>query len=159
MEGKAKKFVFLLLFVTAIGGCGIIQGPAKPIGEITKDQVIETYFKDKKLDFIEGIWVWENGAYEIAIISNSFDDYRQYDYVGVITDTEQFGWQRGETKLLLKKTASRSAYSASYFMSDKSETEASVLLTNENLLQIWVPGPYIWYEKHLLLRLYPQSGP
>ena len=158
-----KKFIFLLLLFAISGGCRRLPNPFRGI---TKNQVIENHFKNKNLDLIEGVWARDDGSYEIAIISNSFEVYPEFDYVGVITDTIRSGLRQGEIKLLLKKTASRNVYLASSFEGKgtrKYEARTTALLTNENLLEMMLPtGPERLREKTIrentiLLRVYPQD--
>lgn len=156
-----SAILVLIIAAFSIDGCvpaSLIKLPT-PIGNLNKNQVIEKYFKDRELDLVEGIWVWDNNAYEVAILKNSFNIYPQYDYIGVLTDSRREGWNLGETKLLLKRTVSDYAYSAVYFMGDKSEYGTTLTLPNENMVEMYLPtGPYGTKEKAFLIRTYPQKG-
>ncbi len=154
-------FITLVLVSMILNSCAGTGGlPStdleKPAGQLQKAEIIEKYFTERGLDLIEGIWIWDDNAYEVAIIKNSFNIYPQYDYIGVITDTRMSNWKLGETKLLLKKTVSRYAYSAAYFMGDKSEYGTTATLPNENMVEMWLPSPpYGIKEKRFLVRTYP----
>lgn len=150
--------VSLLMAGLCAAGCATVITLDKPVGEIGKTEIIEKYFNERELDLVEGVWIWDNGRYEVAIVRNTFDIYPEYDYIGVIVDTRSFGWQQGETKLMLRKTASSKVYSVSYFMGNKSEVGTTALLSDTNVIRMELPsGPYGLSGTCLLLRTYPQD--
>ena len=81
-------------------------------------------------------------------MKNSFNIFPGYDYVGIVTDTNNRYWQIGETKLLIKKTSNRNTYLISYFddqaaltksqvgsiLTIETDTKAHITLNNVNLL-------------------------
>jgi S1-C subfamily serine protease len=131
----------------------------KPFGSLTKQQIIDQKFKNKSLDIIEGIWVWDNNEYEIALIKNDTRYYPTYNYIGVITESLNANWQLGEVKILLKKTVSKYIYSAVYFMYDKSNVGTTVTMPNENMMEMYLPtGLYGSKQKSILIRSYPSKA-
>jgi len=163
-----KVIIIVRVLVLVIGslyfhiGCytnsqqfGTFRSLPKPAGQYAKNEVIEKYLSGKDLDYVEGVWVLDNNQYEIAIIKNTFNYLPQYDYIGIITDTENKDWSLGETKLLLKKTASEYVYSVKYFMGNKSDLGTTFVMTNNNLgeMILGLTG------KTMLIRSYPVETP
>lgn len=159
MNNLCKHFLLILAFVLTVlllNGCA--STTRKPIGELNKEEVIKRYFNDRSLDDIEGVWVREDNSFEIAVLKNSFNIFPGYDYVGIVTDTNNKFWHIGETKLLIKKTSNRNTYLISYFddqaaftksqvgsiLTIETDTKAHITLNNINLL---------------LLRTYPLLNP
>jgi len=115
---SASKNIYLVLIVmlTGIVLYSCAGTTPKPVGELNKEEVIKRYFKDRSLDEIEGVWVREDNSFEIAVLKNSFKLFPGYDYIGLITDTNnKRDWEIGETKLLIKKTSKKNKYIISYF--------------------------------------------
>lgn len=155
------NLAFISMLLNGCAGTGGLPNTnlEKPAVQLQKAEIIEKYFKGRDLDLIEGIWVWEDNYYEVAITKNSFGIYPQYDYIAMVTDTRIPNWKIGETKLLLKKTASDHIYSAEYFRADKSEYGTTITLPNENMAEMWLPfGPYGTKVKNVLIRTYPQRN-
>lgn len=146
----ASKYISLIFVVLLTGlllnNCA--TPTRKPIGELNKEEVIKRYFKDRSLDDIEGVWVREDNSFEIAVLKNSFNIFPGYDYVGIVTDTNNRYWHIGETKLLIKKTSDKNTYLISYFddqaaltksqvgsiLTIETDTKAHITLNNVNLL-------------------------
>ena len=70
---------------------------------LSKEQIINEFFDNKELDLIEGIWLWDNNLYEVAIVKNDFEIFPNYEYLGILTDTRNEKWSIGEVKFALKK--------------------------------------------------------
>src|SRR6266705_986063 len=169
------RLVAVALLVLSISSCslnqigGNIWGPAPQVAAdpnkilFTRDKAIETHFQGRALAVVEGVWVWSNNQYEVAIFRNNKTPetplYREYDFIGVLTDSNVPNWRRGDVKLLLKETASSAVYSGTYFMGDGSTQGTAFILNSPNLLEASVQGrPYGVLEKVLLLRVYPKGG-
>ena len=148
---------FLSLFIGT--KCLATKILPKPIGELQKSEVVEKYFRGKTLDLIEGIWIWGNNDYEVAILKNSFDVYKEYDYVSVITHTRNPNWTTGEIKILLKKTASERIYVITYLRGDKSEYATTIILQDDNLISFQLPSAsgFGSPEQVILIRAYPSK--
>jgi serine protease Do len=130
----------------------------KPVGAISKTEIINKYLTKDTYDPVEGIWSWDDNNYEVAIIKNTTNTYSQYDYIGIITESRKTGWQLGEIKLLLKKTVSDYVYSVIYYMGDKSETGTTITMPNENMIEMFLPtGAYGSKEKIILIKSYPAN--
>lgn len=144
---------------------GNIWMPAQAIDSnkkiLTREKAIEGYLQGRDLAAVEGIWVWSNNQYEVVIFRNNRNpekqSYPEYDFVGLITDSKESNWSRGEVKLLLKETASPAVYSGTYFMRNGSEQGTAFVMSNPNLIESSIPsGPYGLQEKVLMLRMYPK---
>jgi len=131
---------------------------ASPAELLDRTTAIDRYFSARDLAPIEGIWVWDNNTYEIAIVRNTTGSAAEYQYLGLVTDTQHSNWRRGETKLLLKETASPGIFTGTYLMGDKSRYGTTFFLTNPNLIELYTPtGPYGSQEKLFLIRAYPKA--
>jgi S1-C subfamily serine protease len=176
---KNRAFAFLLIIFTLCGwtGCSfdaegnrVIGAPGfgngslydkPPAAILIQDRIaaISTYLSGKELEPIEGVWVWDNNDYEVAIIRNTTEHYKGYDYLGVITDTRNSNWSRGQIKLLLKETASSQAYSGMYLGSEHDELGTMFLLSSQNLIEFNVPlGPYGSQQRVMLVRNFPKEA-
>lgn len=92
------------------------------VPETTKKDIIDTYFKERTLDAVEGIWAFSvDGFYEeIAIIKNpSEKEYKQWMYVGVIVNNNSSLGKVGEAKIVLEKTDTPGVYSGNYVVQSK----------------------------------------
>ena len=126
--------------------------------------MVEQHFRDRALDPVEGIWTSDDNTYEIAVVRNKPDeyktgDYRGYDYVGVIVDSTNRDYKRGELKCLLKRAASPSIYPGIWFMGNKDENGTTFVLSDPNTVkyltsQDTIGGP----NQNVLFRIYPQSS-
>lgn len=154
--------LFMVMFIIN----SVCYALPQPLGEVTQEQIINQYFKDKRLGFPEGIWITTDNKYEIAIVKNTSDYEREYDYIGVITNTSDNKWAQGEIKLLLKKTSSEKLYSGKYYIletsgklwggSKKKEYRTTFSMPNKNLLGAYLPtGLYGLPVRHTMLRMYP----
>lgn len=129
-----------------------------PAGVLTKQEVIDKYFTDKQLDTIEGIWTSDDGMYEIAIIKNTFDEYPNCDYVGVITDSSAKEWKRGELKASFKKTADNQIYPGSWFCRDRTEDKVSFRIVSNTEIKYVISGNLIASPTLAsLIRVYPSK--
>ncbi len=147
-----------LIVVALITGCNPYYRADRPspFGRISRDSIIASQFSGRTLDLIEGIWAWENNTYEIAVVKKILPEYPQYQYIGVLTESNTDGWKVGETKVLFKPSVSPYVYSVMYFMGDKSSQGTTATMPNENMIEMFLPtGYYGTEEKTTLIRLYP----
>lgn len=92
---------FAILFSAAIP-CFALPLPGE---DFNRQQAIDTFLKDTPPNSIEGIWLTDDGKYEIAIVKNDFPVCLGYDYVGFIDQTTDPTWDAGKIRLQLKATA------------------------------------------------------
>ena len=158
---RTSPILASLAAAALIGGCTpsyyhTVQ--PSPFGRISRDSLISSQFSDRSLDLIEGIWAWEDNSYEIAVVKKTLTEYPQYQYIGILTESNREGWKIGETKVLFKPTVSQYVYSAMYFMGDKSSQGTTATMPNENMIEMSLPTGYGTKEKFALIRLYPNRG-
>ncbi|THJ25443.1 MAG: trypsin-like peptidase domain-containing protein [Nitrospira sp. CG24E] len=146
-----------------IGGPGfgearLYEKPSSAIEIKDRSDVINRYLARKELAPIEGVWVMDSNHYEVAIIRNNTEIYKEYDYVGVVTDTRVDSWARGQIKMLLKETASPHAYSGAYFDAGHNELGTMFLLSSKNLIEFSVPDQYGNQHRTMLVRNFPKES-
>ncbi|GMB01121.1 serine protease [Pelosinus sp. IPA-1] len=94
-------FIFFVIYSLTIPGFAA----SLPEEDLNRQQAIDTYFKDKPENPIEGIWITDDNKYEIAIVKNDFSLCQGYDYIGLTVQTTDHAWATGKIKLQLKATA------------------------------------------------------
>ena len=99
------------------------------------DQAMELFLAGRDLDTIEGAWKHDANAFEIIITRNNFDIAAGYDYVGVITRSDQPAWERGDVKVLLRNTDAPGVFEGVWMTRFKSAREMTFVLDRENLIQ------------------------
>lgn len=157
---KELFYVLMTIIIFLVYGCSpkLLRTLPKPVGIVSKTEIINKYLNKSIFDHVEGIWSWDSNEYEVAIIKNTTNKYTQYDYIGIITESRNSAWQIGEIKLLLKKTVSEYVYSVIYYMGDKSETGTTITMPNENMIEMFLPtGAYGSKQKSILVKSYPAS--
>lgn len=130
-----------------------------PNGDFDRQQAIDTYFKDKPQNALEGIWVTDDNKYEIAIIKNDFEICKGYDYVGFIVESTDSGWSKGKVKFQLKTTAIPKFFVGlshkkpdSYLTLNSEQSPGSIFrIVREHLMEFTNEKR----EKRLLFRIYP----
>jgi S1-C subfamily serine protease len=156
---RRHRLFGLILITIAAAACSLHTVPSVPeAASLSRSEVISRYFEGRSLDPVEGIWIWDNNSYEVAIVRNRFDIAPEYDYIAIVTDSRRSTWSRGEVKMLLKGTVSASVLTGIYYMGNKSEQGTSVLMANPNVLEMRLPtGAYGSMETTLLMRAYPSD--
>ena len=146
-----------------IGGPGfgearLYEKPSPAIAIKDRSDAIGKYLAHKELAPIEGVWIWDSNHYEVAIIRNHTEHYKEYDYVGVVTDTRVDAWARGQIKMLLKETASPQAYSGAYFDAGHNELGTMFFLSSQNLIEFTFPDQYGNQHRTMLIRNFPKES-
>ncbi len=158
-----KKSILPFLIILILAGAVSCRKPyllPQPLGEISRQNVIDKHLRDKSLDDVEGLWVWADNNYEVAIIKNPSSHNQPCDYVAIVTDRRDKYWSLGETKMLLKKTAASRLFSTKYYMWAKYDVGTTLVLVHENLIEMSLPtGRYGLLRKTQLIRTYPQGKP
>ncbi len=124
----------------------------------SRAQLIEEYLANRELTPIEGVWIGSSNNYEVAIIRNTMEQYKEYDYLGVIADSRVDTWSRGDIKLLLKETASPEAYSGSYFDYEHNEIGTMFLLPSPTLLEFTLSDRFGRQQRTTFVRNYPKTA-
>ena len=87
------------------------------VPETTRDEIIQKYLANRKLEPIEGAWAFclEMKCGEVVIIKNSTDKFTDLDYVGILTVAKGMG-EIGEAKLFLNKGESPKLFPGKYIV-------------------------------------------
>jgi S1-C subfamily serine protease len=150
-----RLILVALVLVTALTGCsGGSDGGSETAVRTTKEEIIQAHLTGRKLDPIEGIWLWDSGEYEAAIFRDTEGQHQGFEYVAVLTSTKMSGWQIGEVKVALKKTASEHLYAVDYYYSDKSLGGMIATLANDTVLEMNLPQ----VGRVALVKIYPIKG-
>lgn len=157
---KLRFFIlFLLIVFQFVGLCYATDNLPQPLGEITKQELIDKYLSGKKLDQFEGIWITTNSPqYEIAIIKNNFYIYPDYEYIGLVLSSvtnSKKPFKKGETKILIKTTAAENLGIGIWFMADRAANPTSFIL--EDNLITYIYNTSRAEKKSFLLRTYPKG--
>lgn len=134
------RFAFSLVILSLISACAWVDlgGPEDDsinATVISTDQAVDQFLTGRDLDPIEGAWVHDENGFEIIIAKNTFNIAEGYDYVGVITRSEQPDWHTGEVKLLLRKTAADDVFEGTWTARNKAKTQMKFVVEHENLVQ------------------------
>jgi S1-C subfamily serine protease len=162
MRQMGRMLWIAAVLVLALTGNGFSRTKTleKPLGDITKDQVIDRCFKGKVLDPVEGIWLEDDNVYEIAIVKNTYGICPGYDYVGIITDTTTSEYKKGELKTALKKLSSDSVLTGIWYLRDKSQGGTTFTVTEGDVLdgKMSSDGGELANPRCRLIRVYPRTG-
>lgn len=140
------------------GEAKLYEKPSPTIAIKDRSDAIGRYLAQKELASIEGVWVSDSSRYEVAIIRNNTEYYKDYDYVGVVTDTRVDTWTRGQIKMLLRETASPHAYSGTYFDGGHNELGTMFFLSSQNLIEYTLPDSYGNQRRTILVRTFPKES-
>lgn len=99
------------------------------------DEAVREFLTGRALDPIEGAWEHDESEFEVVIARNSFDVAAGYDYVGIITRTDDPQWHQGDIKLQLKSTGSPDVFDGVWMTSNQSRTPMTFVVENRNLIQ------------------------
>lgn len=99
------------------------------------DQAVREFLTGRTLDPIEGAWEHDGSELEVVIARNDFDVAAGYDYVGIITRTDDPQWHNGDVKLQLKTTGSPDVFEGLWVASNQSRTAMTFVYENRNLIQ------------------------
>ncbi|MCE5285055.1 MAG: serine protease [Pelosinus sp.] len=159
---KSLVRVFLSLFAIYFFTIPCFALPL-PDENFTRQQAIDTYFKDKTENLLEGIWITEDNQYEIAIVKNDFSICQGYNYIGFIVQTTDSAWQLGNVKLQLKTTAVPKLFvglwhkSQNGYQSPAEEHSVGSVFrispNNKNILEYLTEKK----ERKALIRIYPDN--
>lgn len=102
---------------------------------VSTDQAVQSFLAGRALSIIEGAWKHEANAFELVISRNSFDIARGYDYVGIITHTDDASWTKGDVKMLLRSTQSPLIFEGILIASNHARQEMTFVVESQNLVQ------------------------
>jgi S1-C subfamily serine protease len=153
-----KTLAFFLMFLLLAGtlACRKPYVHPQPFGEISRQKMIDKHLKNRSLDSLEGLWVWDDKKYEACILGNRSLHKQPYDYVAIVTDGYSPYWSLGDVKMYIDKTASKGLFSAIYYTEFKYKVGTTIVMLNNNMLKLQLPsGPYGMMQTTHLIRTYP----
>jgi C-terminal processing protease CtpA/Prc len=114
--------------------------------QITEKQFKADYQK-KSYERNPLLGIWKSGPYTVAILPNPKSSIRERDYVGVILESENPEWKKGEVKLELSSEFGTS-YQINFMMGDHSLEKTSGQQTDLEVIDIDGLGKWmkIWPE-------------
>jgi hypothetical protein len=131
---------FICLIASLTTGCALFDFDATDRDSIQQsvmgtDQAVEKFLSGRELDPIEGAWEHDANVFEIVIARNNFEVAAGYDYVGIITRTNQPDWVNGDIKILLRKTADSNVLDGVWMTTFKSERRMTFVIEHDDLVQ------------------------
>ena len=132
------------------------------IAPASEKEAIDVYFGDRDMDVIEGIWVWGDSSFLVAIIRNDTGIYTAYDYLGVIVRSYSsfysHGWSPGQVNLLLNASADPRVYTGANYGPRRNITNSPFILESPNVMKMSVYDRSSSREiETMLVRQYPDS--
>ena len=130
-----------VLFIAAsLPGCALFGFEGSPEGAIdstvtSTDQAVEQFLTGRTLDAVEGAWEHDENSFEVVISRNQFDIADGYDYVGIITRSDQPMWNNGEVKILLRRTNDEGVFEGVWMTRNKSRRQMTFVVEHSNLIQ------------------------
>jgi S1-C subfamily serine protease len=160
------RIIVLMIAAVLLPSCAPKLLP-QPLGEIDRPTVID-YYLQGDLEAIEGVWIWPDSRYEIAIVAHDYEAQMKrpgaeattliYDYVGVVTETRVDNWRQGEIKLLLKRTADPTLFIGDILWEGKGTVTMTARLLSRSGLQITPTDSYFSRSGLTLVRTHPSAG-
>lgn len=162
MNFRTILIFLILLFI--IFPTAALAAP-RPFGsDINSQTFIDQHYKDRALNPVEGIWTVNAQGIEadIAIIRNTTGKYTEYEYVGIILQTNSHYWKKGEIRLLLRGTPNPSYYKATWlivglFWQD-TKYASSLVLSSGTTFESTLVGEYNTTIRTTAVRLYPSTA-
>lgn len=141
--GDSNLKIYAIIFLAiacATSGCSWLTPGTAPDESvqstvISTDQAVQTLLVGRDLSPIEGAWKHEENAFELVISRNNFDIASDYEFVGVITRTDQASWNNGDVKLLLRSTESPRVFEGILITSNHSRKEMTFIIERQNVIQ------------------------
>jgi len=99
------------------------------------DQAMQQFLAGRDLETVEGAWQHDDSAFELVISRNNFEIAAGYDYVGIITRSDQPNWEQGDVKVLLRNTDSADVFDGVWMTRYKSVKNMTFVVEHENLIQ------------------------
>ena len=130
----------VLFLAASLSGCALFGFEGSPEGAIdsnvtSTDQAVEQFLTGRPLDTVEGAWEHDENAFEVVISRNQFDIAAGYDYVGIITRSDQPMWNNGEVKILLRSTNDEGVFEGVWMTRNKSRRQMTFVIEHNNLIQ------------------------
>lgn len=102
--------------------------------DLTENEFKSNYQK-KSYDSNPLLGIWKNGSYTVAIIPSPQNNTKERDYVGVVLESSNPAWKKGEVKLEFN-TVFGTSYDINYMMGDHSIKKTFGKQTDRGVLEI-----------------------
>jgi len=124
---------------------------------LSEGEFIAKYLGNNELTGLEGMWVWDDGSFEVVVIKDETEGIKRFDYVGLVLASTQPGWRMGEVKLWIKETATKGVYAAVVITGEKEPFNTILEIEEERIIEAMLPGQpnAQLLERHKILRTYP----
>ncbi len=134
------RTLLLPLVAASVSGCALFGFGDSPEDSIdsavtSTDQAVEQFLAGRDLDTVEGAWEHDENSFEVVISRNEFDVAEGYDYVGIITRSDQPMWQAGDVKLMLRETGDDGVFEGVWMTRNKSRRQMTFVVEHDNLIQ------------------------
>ena len=139
------RLTFLLVCAAMLQACAWLQlGGAQEesvdASLVNNEHAVQLLLAGRNLDPIEGTWEHDHDSFELVIARNDFDIADEFDYVGVITRSDQPRWQPGDVKLLLRKTDVEGEYLGVWTTYNKSKRRMRFVISDHDLIRASFTG-------------------
>ncbi len=134
------RALLLSLVAASVSGCALFG-----FGDSAEDSInstvtstghaVEQFLAGRDLDPVEGAWEHDESSFEVVISRNEFDIAPEYDYVGIITRSDQPMWDTGDVKLLLRETGDEGVFEGVWLTRNKSRRQMTFVVEHDNLIQ------------------------
>lgn len=133
---------------------GTAKGPDAPAAAAPRPwgraEYVAFFSSGRRLDPIEGIWVFPDNSAEIAIARYAPGTGGEFEYFGQVVASSSWIWQMGTPVLFVKSTAAPSVF-VGRWMPRGGPGGATLVVRESNLMEILAVD-----QKELLVRLYPK---
>ena len=130
----------ICLMASLFSGCAwfdfaTLENDSVPATVTSTDQAMQQFLAGRDLDKVEGAWEHDDNAFEMVIARNDFDIAAGYDYVGVITRSQESDWEHGDVKVLLRNTDTANVYDGVWMTRYKAAKKMTFVVEHDNLIQ------------------------
>ena len=117
---------------------------------------IDAFKQEVHANKIEGIWSFDNNAYQILIFKDAAGSYG--DFVGTVISSDSPAWNKDEIKFEFRTTATDSVFTGNFYRGDKTKIGTTFIL-KEGTLEWQFDLPDGKKENALLIRNWPKFSP
>lgn len=158
---RKRTMKYAALFVVLLCCCaGPPQDSAKRshtpwpnFGDFDRQGAISQFYADRDLDPVEGVWIYADRRFELAIVGVEGQDN---EFVGFVLSSTDRSWRSGDERFRITKAGKR--YALSYYTVTHRKSRGSALSLNGSELHFEEVDPPMHpdAEPVTLVRVYPQ---
>ncbi|MDH4228960.1 MAG: hypothetical protein OEW11_04325 [Nitrospirota bacterium] len=95
----------------ALSGHNTVEPGAARVVVADRQDAVAHFLSGRELQPLEGVWVWWDDSFEVAIIPNRTGTFPEHEFVAVVTASQVSGWQRpGRVQMFIRATACDPVY-------------------------------------------------